>query len=35
MDPPLNKKAYVDISGFTEKPVKGEDFNDHEGSSRC
>ena len=24
VDPPLNKKAYVDISGFTGKPVKGE-----------
>ena len=34
VDPPLNKKAYVDISGFTGKPVKGEGFNDLEGSSR-
>ena len=24
VDPPLNKKAYVEISGFTGKPVKGE-----------
>ena len=35
MDPPLNKKAYVDISGFTGKPVEGDGINDHEGSSRC
>ena len=26
--PLLDKKAYVDISGFTGKPVKGEGFND-------
>ena len=34
VDPPLNKKAYivyVDISGFTGKPVKGEGFNDPRG----
>ena len=31
VDPPLNKKAYVDISGFTGKPAKGEGFNDPRG----
>ena len=34
MDPPLNKKeyiVYVDISGFTGKPVKLEGFNDPRG----
>ena len=31
VDPPLNKKAYVDSSGFTGKPVKGESFNDPRG----
>ena len=27
VDPPLNKKAYVDISDFTGKPVKANGFN--------
>ena len=30
-DPPLNKKAYVNISGFTGKPVKGGGLNDPRG----
>ena len=31
-EPPLNKKAYVDRSGFTGKPVKNEGFNDPRGA---
>ena len=31
VDPPLDKKVYVDISGFTGKPVKGEVLNDPRG----